>query len=109
MIRAVLPEILLVVLAVIVLVYDLVVDAGHRRSLGWLTVGGLAVIFFVSLALARPGAEPQQVWGGMLRHDWLGFVFTLLFLFGAAVTSLFARDVWPLGPRGEVFLFLGGS
>ena len=109
MIRAILPEILLVVLAVVVLVYDLVVDAGHRRSLGWLTAGGLAVIFFVSLALARPGAEPQQVWGGMLRHDWLGFVFTLLFLFGAAVTSLFAMEVEQLGQRGEFYLLLVAS
>lgn len=109
MIRAILPEILLVVLAVVVLVYDLAVDAGRRRGLGWLTAGGLMVIFFTSLVLARPGAESQAVWGGMLRHDWLGFVFTLLFLFGAAVTSLFAMEVEQLGQRGEFYLLLVAS
>ena len=109
MIRAILPEILLVVLAMVVLVYDLVVDAGRRRGLGWLTAGGLMVIFFTSLVLARPGAESQAVWGGMLRHDWLGFVFTLLFLFGAAITSLFAMEVEQLGQRGEFYLLLVAS
>jgi len=42
----------------------------------------------------------------MLRHDWLGFSFTLLFLFGAALTSLFAMEMKSLGQRGEFYLLL---
>jgi NADH-quinone oxidoreductase subunit N len=46
------------------------------------------------------------VWGGMLRWDWLGFTFSLLFIFGAAITSLFAMEVKQLGTRGEFYLLL---
>lgn len=109
MVRAILPEILLVVLGVIVLVYDLVVKEDLKRGLGWLTAGGLAVIFILSVAFSRPGLESVPVWGGMLRFDWLGFSFTLLFIFGAAVTSLFAMEISQLGQRGEFYLLLLAS
>jgi NADH-quinone oxidoreductase subunit N len=42
----------------------------------------------------------------MLRHDWLSFSFTLLFLFGAAMTSLFAMEMKPLGQKGEFYFLL---
>lgn len=106
MVRAILPEIGLVVLAMIVLAYDLIWQRDQRRGLGWLTAGGLAVIFILTIVFARPGDESKLVWGGMLRHDWLGFSFTLLFLFGAAITCLFAMDMKPLGQRGEFYLLL---
>ena len=106
MIRAVLPEIGLAVLALIVLAYDLVWQGKEKRGLGWLTAGGIAVVFLLTLIFSRPGEESVQVWGGMLRHDWLGFSFTLLFLFGAAATCLFAMDMKSLGQKGEFYLLL---
>lgn len=106
MIRAIIPEIGLLVLAILVLIVDLVLDEERRRSLGWLTAGGLAVIFILSLVLARPGEQSAQLWGGMIRLDWLGYSFTMLFLFGAAVTSLFAMEIKQLGNRGEFYLLL---
>ena len=106
MIRAVLPEIGLVVLALIVLAFDLAWHGREKRNLGWLTAGGLAVIFIITLIFSRPGEESVQVWGGMLRHDWLGYSFTLLFIFGAAATSLFAMEIKPLGQKGEFYLLL---
>ncbi|MGB3703371.1 MAG: NADH-quinone oxidoreductase subunit N [Anaerolineales bacterium] len=106
MIRAVLPEIGLTVLALIVLAYDLVWQGKEKRGLGWLTAGGIAVVFLLTLIFSRPGEESVQVWGGMLRHDWLGFSFTLLFLFGAAATCLFAMDMKSLGQKGEFYLLL---
>lgn len=109
MIRAILPEILLVLLAGIVLAYDLILRDGSRRGLGWLTAGGLALIFILSLAFARPGDGSEQMWGGMIRHDWLGFTFSLLFIFGAAITSLFAMEIKQLGQRGEFYLLLLAS
>jgi NADH-quinone oxidoreductase subunit N len=45
----------------------------------------------------------------MLRHDWLGFTFTLLFLFGAAITALFSMEFRQLGGRGEFYLLLLAS
>ena len=106
MIRAVLPEIGLAVLALIVLAFDLAWHGREKRNLGWLTAGGLAVVFIITLIFSRPGEESVQVWGGMLRHDWLGYSFTLLFIFGAAATSLFAMEIKPLGQKGEFYLLL---
>lgn len=106
MIRAILPEIGLVVLALIVLAYDLIWRDEQRRGLGWLTAGGLTIIFILTLVFGRPGEESELVWGGMLRYDWLGFSFALLFLFGAAITCLFAMEIKPLGQRGEFYLLL---
>lgn len=106
MIRAILPEIGLAVLALLVLVFDLAWRGKEKRNLGWLTAGGLVVVFIISLVFSRPGEESVQVWGGMLRHDWLGYSFTLLFIFGAAATSLFAMEIKPLGQKGEFYLLL---
>lgn len=109
MIRAILPEVLLIILAVIVLAYDVTVSGERRRDLGWLTAGGLLVIFILALMFSRPAEEAVKVWGGMIRHDWLGFSFSLLFLFGAAITSLFAMEIKQLGQRGEFYLLLLAS
>ena len=106
MIRAILPEIGLVVLALIILLYDLIWQGEKKRNLGWLSAGGLAIIFALTLVFSRPGDESVQLWGGMLRHDWLSFSFTLLFLFGAAITSLFAMEMKSLGQRGEFYMLL---
>lgn len=109
MILAILPEILLLVLALIVLFFDLVCNEEQRKGLGWLTAGGLGLIIIASLVLARPGADTNFIWGGMLRHDWLGFTFKLIFLFGAAISALFAMEVKQLGNRGEFYLLMLAS
>jgi NADH-quinone oxidoreductase subunit N len=106
-ILAILPEILLLLLGVLVLILDpFWKDESRRLNLGWLTAGGLFVILAVILAVARPGAEPALVFGGMLRYDWLGFAFKMFFIFGAAITSLFMMDVEHLGRRAEAYLLL---
>lgn len=109
MILAIVPEIGLVILALIVLAYDLSVGEERKRGLGWLTAGGLAVIIVISLAIGRPGPSSVTVWGGMLNWDWLGFTFALLFMFGAAITALFSMEVKQLGTRGEFYLLLLAS
>ena len=106
MILAILPEILLVILVGLVLVLDLIWPEARRRNLGWLTAGGLVLTLAATLILARPGAESELLWGGMLHHDWLGTTFRLIFIFGAAITSLFAMDIEYLGKRGEFYLLL---
>lgn len=106
MVLAILPKILLLVLAFIVLIFDLVWGDDRKRGLGWLTAGGLAVILVVSLLIGRPSDEPSLVWGNMLIHDWLSFVFELMFIFGAGITALFAMDFKQLGEHGEFYLLL---
>ncbi len=108
MIMAVLPEILLLLLGIIVLIVDLLLKEEKRRSLGWLTAGGLLAILIVSLLVARP-SEAELVWGGMVRYDGMGFFFKMLFIFAAAMTSLFMMDHKALGHRGEAYLLLLAS
>ena len=100
------PEILLLILALVVLVFDLIWPVEKRRNLGWLTAGGLVLILVVSLLLDRPGSGSQAVWGGMIRSDWLAFTFKMVFLFGAAITCLFAMEIEVLARRGEFYLLL---
>jgi NADH-quinone oxidoreductase subunit N len=109
MVLAILPEILILILAGVILVLDILWSAERRRNLGYLTSAGLGLIIVISLLFARPEVEPRLILGGMIRQDWLSFTFSILFLFGAAVTCLFAIDVENLGKRGEFYLLLLAS
>ncbi len=104
----ILPEIFVLAIAIIILIVEPFWKPEARRPLGWLTAGGLLLTVVVSLLFARP-AEPISVLGGMLRFDWLGFFFKMLFLVGAAVTSLFLMDVEKLNRRGEAYVLLLAS
>ncbi|MCK5314233.1 MAG: NADH-quinone oxidoreductase subunit N, partial [Anaerolineales bacterium] len=106
MVLAILPEILLLSLAVLVLVLDLVLSDRGRGNLGWVTAGGLAFIIGVSLFAARPESEPRLIWGGMLRQDWMGFFFLIMFLFAAAITALFSVGLPKIGNRGEFYFLM---
>ena len=104
MIRAILPELLLLGLAGLVMLVDL---AGRgRRSLGWLSAAGLAAILVVTILFGRPPADQGMVFGGMLRHDGPAFAFKVLFLFCAAITSMLSLDVPRAGTRGEYYALL---
>jgi NADH-quinone oxidoreductase subunit N len=105
-IMAILPEILLLTLAGVVLTADLVWKPSRRVYLGWLTAGGLLITLLAALAFSRPPPEQPLIFGGMLRHDWPAFAFSLVFLFAAAVTSLLSIDVQGVGARGEYYFLL---
>jgi NADH-quinone oxidoreductase subunit N len=105
MFLSILPETLILVLGVLLLVLEPFWKEEKRRNAGWMTAGGLLAIMAISLLVARPG-EPTTVFGGMLRYDWLGFFFKMMFIFGAAVTALFMLDHEVLGKRGESFILL---
>ena len=106
MFLAIFPEILILVLAGIILAFDLIWPEEKRRRLGWLTAGGLALILGLSLVFGRPGPDSKLVWGNMLRFDWWGTTFKSLFIFGAAITALFAMEVEGLAKKGEFYFLL---
>lgn len=105
-ILAILPEILILILAGFVLVLDAVWPEGRRRNLGWLTFGGLAFILATAILVAIPQGSKTSVLGGMVSYDWMSFAMKLVFIFGAAITCLFAMDTPKLGSRGEFYVLL---
>jgi NADH-quinone oxidoreductase subunit N len=110
MIVAILPEILVVVLALLTIALDLSLSEQRKSSLGWVVAAGLGLILVIGLIFSRPPTqEVRLMWGGMLSQDWLGFTFRMLFLFAAAMTALFSIDLSRLGKRGEYYLLMLAS
>jgi len=105
MFASVLPEILILILALLLLCVEPFWKEEQRRNAGWLTAGGLFLAIIVSLLFGQPG-EPTAVFGNMIRFDWLGFFFKILFMFAAAVTALMLMDHEKAGQRGEAYVLL---
>ncbi len=105
---SILPESLMLILAVVVLIVDPIMKESRRRDLGWLTAVGLFIIFVVSVIFARPG-QPVNTFGNMIRFDWLAFFFNMLFTFGAGITALFLMDHERVGRRGEAYVLMLAS
>jgi NADH-quinone oxidoreductase subunit N len=108
MIASILPEILMLVIGLLILVLEPFWKNEKRRNVGWLTAGGLFVVMIVSLLFGQPG-EPTTTLGGVVRFDWLGFFFKMLFIFSGAVTALLFMDDERIGHRGEAYVMLLAS
>ena len=105
---SILPEILILVLGILILVVEPFWKEEKRRNVGWLTAGGLFASMIICLIFGRPGI-PVSTLGGMIRFDWLGFFFEMLFMFAAAMTALLFMDNDKIGHRGEAYLLLLAS
>jgi len=106
MVLALLPEILLLILAIVILAADAILRPQRHRFLGWIAAGGLIVILVTALAYSRPDPAQNLIFGGMLRHDWPAFTFKIIFLFAAAVTCLLSLGVEGVDERGDYFALL---
>ena len=105
---SILPEILILILGMLVLIVEPFWKEEQRRNVGWLTAGGLLISMVISLLFGQPGA-PTTTLGGMVRFDWLGFFFKMLFMFAGAATALLLMDNEKVGRRGEGYLLLLAS
>ena len=105
---SILPEILILTIGLLVLIFEPFWKDEQKRNAGWLTAGGLLVAMIVSLLFGRP-AEPTETLGGMIRFDWLGFFLKMLFMFAAATTALLLMDHEKAGKRGEAYLLMLAS
>jgi NADH-quinone oxidoreductase subunit N len=106
MVQALLPEILLLVLALLVLLVDAIWHGRSRPWLGWFTAIGLVVTLVIGVIFSQPHSEQGVIFGGMLRDDWLAFTFRVLFLFSAAVTALLSTGVQGIRQKGEYYALL---
>src|SRR5690349_9319328 len=105
---SILPEILILIIGILVLVVEPFWKEEKRRNVGWLTAGGLLAAMVISFLFGQPG-EPITTLGGMIRFDWLGFFFKMLFMFAGAATALLFMDNEKVGHRGEAYLLLLSS
>lgn len=105
---SILPEILILIIGMLLLIVEPFWKEEQRRNVGWLTAGGLFISMIISLLFGQPG-EPTATLGGMIRFDWLGFFFKMLFMFAGAATALLMMDSEKLGNRGEAYLLLLAS
>jgi NADH-quinone oxidoreductase subunit N len=103
---AILPEVLLLILAGIVLAADLLARPSRRRLVGWVASIGVGATLVATIIYSQPPAESPMILGGMIRHDWSGFAFQVLFLFSATVACLLSIDLQGLGDRGEYYALI---
>lgn len=107
--RSILPEIGLLILAFILLIFDLIwlkQPQTRAKWLGWMTSIGVILIMGICVVFALPQGQGSLEWGGMLRFDMAGFVFRMIFLSAAALTALFASQFEALKKRGEFYALL---
>ena len=105
MLLAILPQILLVILGGIVLILELVLSKDQYRNIGWVTAIGMAFILLLSIPTI-PKESGKLTWGGMIKHDWIGYIFTVMVVFGAGISALFAMDFKSLGKQGGFFVLI---
>ncbi len=105
---SILPETLILVVGVLLLIVEPFWKEEQRRNAGWFTAGGLLIAMLISFLFGRPG-DPTTTLGGMVRFDWLGFFFKMLFMFAGAVTALLLMDNEKVGHRGEAYLLMLAS
>ncbi|MEP7289417.1 MAG: NADH-quinone oxidoreductase subunit N [Chloroflexota bacterium] len=103
---AILPEILLAILAVAVVMLDVFTPASRRRLIGWVASIGMFAIALVTLFIPLPEPGSQLVLGGMLRHDVLAQFFVVVTLVGAALACLISMDSPGIGKLGEFYAIL---
>ena len=97
---AILPELVLVVVAALVMTLDILWPESRRRSLGFITAGGFALAAMVALVFAQPTGGDPLIFGGQMRHDALAFFFRLLFVFSGFIVALLSVDSPGVGRKG---------
>lgn len=103
---ALIPEIGLIVLAVLILIFDLVWKGEQRRMIAWVTAAGLLVIGVLNAFVLTPATQGMLLFGGMIRYDGLTWLMTMVFCFGGLITALLVKDQDKLGREGEFYLLM---
>jgi NADH-quinone oxidoreductase subunit N len=106
---AVLPELALMLLALIVLASDvgfLGISALPESRKGLIPyIAGLGLMAIAIIPLTT-GPNNALLWGGMVRHDVLAQVFKTIAIIAGAFTCFIAANTRDLGTRGEFYLII---
>src|SRR5258708_36055545 len=100
---AILPDILLAVLASLVILLDVFSARSRRGTIGMIAAFGLFVIAVITVLIPVPVQTKQLVLRGLLRHDVLTQFFVTLTLVGAPISCLFSIDAPRVGGPGGFF------
>ena len=99
------PEIVLVVFAVAVILYDLAPKKGNREGGAYLSLVGLAAAVIAAIVI---GSEDRSLFLGMVRLDSFAMFFKILISVATAATILFSIRSDELDPetKGEYYALL---
>ena len=104
---AVLPELALVIWALVILAADLITGGIKRRTLGLLTAIGMVGVLIISLiTMPQAGQITPTVLGALIRNDLYTFVFRTIFIVAGAITALIAGDFKIARAGGEFYALL---
>jgi len=95
------PEIGLVVILFVVLVYERLLKPSNPRQIGMFVAWGALAVLLLTIGLYWLFDQPNVgwsltdsvFWGGMMRHDLVTFVFRLMFFSALGLTALLSMDV----------------
>ncbi|MBI5960407.1 MAG: NADH-quinone oxidoreductase subunit N [Chloroflexi bacterium] len=104
---AILPEILMVVLAVAVLVLDVFWRVRERVEIGYVAGFGLlgiaALVWLIGTPQQSGELSDQLVLGGMIRHDDLAQIFRVMVIVAGGLSCLITMGMDRLRVRGDFY------
>jgi NADH-quinone oxidoreductase subunit N len=106
---AILPEILMVALAVTVLALDVVWRRAQRTDIGYVAgfgLLGIAAIVFLVGTPPRGDLSDQLLLGGMIRHDDLAQIFRVMVILAGGIGCLITMGIPRLRARGDFYAVL---
>ncbi|MBN2303579.1 MAG: NADH-quinone oxidoreductase subunit N, partial [Anaerolineae bacterium] len=107
---AILPEILMTILAVVVLAYDLLWSREQRREIGYIAGFGLmgiaAVVWLVGQPQQSGALSDQLLLGGMVRHDPLAQIFRVMIMLAGGLSCLITMGMPRLQAKGDFYAIL---
>jgi NADH-quinone oxidoreductase subunit N len=106
---AILPEILMTILAVVVLALDLLWGRRQRQEIGYIAGFGLLAIAGIVWLIGTPpegGLDDQLLLGGMVRHDDLAQIFRVMVMIAGGLSCLISMGVDQLRSRGDYYAIL---
>lgn len=110
MLLALVPELLLTVVAGLIILADLSQRGASRavrgRNIGVVAAIGFGVVLLSLLVLAAPTVDGSLIFGGMLRNDLTAFIFRALFLVAGLITALIATASPVVGKQGEFYVVI---